>query len=517
MFRHTSNRVAHVARERDSMRVIGESRHAQAPLPSSSRVPTGHADVDRRPPGFWRAIDHWLLHRMRRIRSRVRRVLRYPVVVLALVGGITAIIWIADERKDARREAREEGRQNSSEVADSGSSRDAAAKRETDTIDAPPVADKQASDPATSDADSEADPESDNKAQTRVERDGEGQNERTQDATTTPAVDLNSAEPEPGALSASEAVRPTSAERRAAERAAAARRAEVKELASGQLQQTERQPSDEEPAERDPAVRRPAEEQAEPRQEEREKAEQERADRERAEKEQAEEDLAVQRQAAEEQAERQQVRQDRADRQRAEKEQADRQQAEQRRADQRQAEQRRVEQLQGERDEKRLLGQSVAAFESALDRGDLVVAREKLATIRTLNVDEARIAAMQKALGSAIAKGEQSLTDEDMDTVLTSFNSLARAIESGDQSAMDKLTVTSNQNTLFSQLLSSFEAIDIDIVGVRVRNASKTVSATLRIRDMERTNGAIATPSESYRDRVITSRRNDGEWSLIEW
>ena len=95
----------------------------------------------------------------------------------------------------------------------------------------------------------------------------------------------------------------------------------------------------------------------------------------------------------------------------------------------------------------------------------------------------------RKKIDAALKDDRQPLSDEDLDKVLSSFNALARAIESGDRQAMDELTDMSRQNALFSQLMKSFEKLDIDIVGVRVRSASKTISATLRIKDMERQNG----------------------------
>ena len=101
--------------------------------------------------------------------------------------------------------------------------------------------------------------------------------------------------------------------------------------------------------------------------------------------------------------------------------------------------------------------------------------------------------------------------------MLRRFDSLKRAIEAKDIATMEALTVQSGQNSLFAQLVGGFEELNMEITGIRVRNADKSVTANLRIRDMRRDNGDRAMPSPAYRDRDITSRLRQGQWSRIEW
>ena len=101
--------------------------------------------------------------------------------------------------------------------------------------------------------------------------------------------------------------------------------------------------------------------------------------------------------------------------------------------------------------------------------------------------------------------------------MLESFDKLRRALESNDVATMESLTAASNQNALFTQLMSRFTRLDISINHIRVRNADKSISATLRIESMVRDNGDRATPSTAYRERVISSQRTEGDWSLIQW
>lgn len=421
---------------RDSLRVDTGGRRRHTRPPGSLRPTTGRAELEDRPLSSWPAFDHWLLQMARRMRFRLRRIMRYPIVVLGLIGCIALVIWYADGQKDARRAAPESGRATAGQDIRDAPARlaeqrsaalgtDPAAGsggESSDTLAGAEPTDDSAAASARADSAQAADrsgtgdtvrPGS-RPAGTARAGDGAdtGSSEAREQARAPapaaggdgfPAVDL--ADP---AAPRTSIVPMTPAERRAAERAAAARRAEAKQQAAAARRQAERR-----------------------------------------------------------------------------------------------------DQLE--------ISRSLTAFELALDRGDLDAARMELRAARSLNPGDERLPELQARLEAAVAEVERPLTDEDMNVVMASFNELARAIESGDKAAMDALTVPSDQNALFARLLDSFVAIDIDIVGVRVRNASKTISATLRIRNMQRSNGAIATPSDSYRDRVIVSRHRVGGWSLIEW
>ena len=74
-------------------------------------------------------------------------------------------------------------------------------------------------------------------------------------------------------------------------------------------------------------------------------------------------------------------------------------------------------------------------------------------------------------------------------------------------------------NSHMKQLMLSyaFDKLNMEITGIRVRNADKSISATLRIQSMVRENGDRAIPSTAYRDREIVSSRINGQWSAIRW
>ena len=127
------------------------------------------------------------------------------------------------------------------------------------------------------------------------------------------------------------------------------------------------------------------------------------------------------------------------------------------------------------------------------------------------------MAKVTNSLNKAIEVQNRPISDDDFDTVLRNFNQLARAIESKDSSAINKLAVNSDQSKLFVELMTRFEKFKIDVLDIRARNSSKSITATLRIENMVRTNGDLATPSQAYQDREIASRRVNGKWSKIEW
>jgi len=70
---------------------------------------------------------------------------------------------------------------------------------------------------------------------------------------------------------------------------------------------------------------------------------------------------------------------------------------------------------------------------------------------------------------------------------------------------------------LFERLIERFERLEVSITGIRARDVDKSIVGTLRINRMIRGNGNRTTPSSSYQDRQILSRRINGEWSDIIW
>lgn len=152
-----------------------------------------------------------------------------------------------------------------------------------------------------------------------------------------------------------------------------------------------------------------------------------------------------------------------------------------------------------------------------LDAGQLAAAEQSLNKAAALNSEDARLIELHTRWRSALIDSRSEVSDADFDQVIARFEGLRRALESNDVSTMDALTDTSNQNALFTQLMSRFASLDITIRTIRVRNANKSITATLRIEQMIRSNGDRATPSPAYRERTIVSQRVEGQWSLIRW
>ncbi len=165
----------------------------------------------------------------------------------------------------------------------------------------------------------------------------------------------------------------------------------------------------------------------------------------------------------------------------------------------------------------RQLNRELDRATTQLQQGLLTDAEQSLDNAQALDRNNARLAELQARLRSALIDARTPVSDDDFDFVIARFDALRRALESNDVETMHALTIVSDQNALFQQLMSRFASLDIKIRRIRVRNADKSISATLSIDTMMRSNGDRATPSSAYRERTITSRRIEGQWSLIQW
>ena len=160
---------------------------------------------------------------------------------------------------------------------------------------------------------------------------------------------------------------------------------------------------------------------------------------------------------------------------------------------------------------------ALARTETALADGRLDEARAALDEAREAGPGDERIAALAARLQSAREVRARPVSDDEFEAVVRRFDALKRAIEAKDVELVASLTEPGTQNGLFERLMDGFEALNMEITGIRVRNADKSVTANLRIRDMVRANGDRAVPSPAYRDRDITSRLVDGAWTKIVW
>ncbi len=171
--------------------------------------------------------------------------------------------------------------------------------------------------------------------------------------------------------------------------------------------------------------------------------------------------------------------------------------------------------------------QAIAAneqFTAALDNADSALAERRvddavafLNQARASGLTGSRLEILEARLERVIAEMTRPVTDAEFDRVVRRFDGLKRAIEAKDFAVIDAITQESEQNALFGQLMNNFDRLNMAITGIRVRNADKSVTANLRITDMIRQNGDRAVPSAAFRDREITSRLVDGQWSRIQW
>lgn len=167
--------------------------------------------------------------------------------------------------------------------------------------------------------------------------------------------------------------------------------------------------------------------------------------------------------------------------------------------------------------QERRLKQTIAAAQNSLSVGDLNAARRQLENAEAIDASDPRVQTLAFALQTAQDEHDRPVSDADFDSVARMFDALRRAIENKDSVALDRLAISSQQSTIFKSLMNSFERLDVSIANIRVRNADKSISGTLRIDSMVRENGDRATPSDKYATRSITSRRVNGGWSKIEW
>ena len=166
---------------------------------------------------------------------------------------------------------------------------------------------------------------------------------------------------------------------------------------------------------------------------------------------------------------------------------------------------------------KRRFEAALREADTALDDGRLPEAANALTRARVIGLSDSRLTELSSRLTRAQREQRIPVSDADFENILHRFNALRRAIEKKDSSTINAMTERSNQNALFEQLNARFDKLNMEITGIRVRNADKSISATLRIQSMVRENGDRAIPSTAYRDREIVSSRINGQWSAIRW
>ncbi|MFK8075654.1 MAG: serine/threonine-protein kinase [Granulosicoccus sp.] len=167
--------------------------------------------------------------------------------------------------------------------------------------------------------------------------------------------------------------------------------------------------------------------------------------------------------------------------------------------------------------QRRLMTQHLDAASQSIVQGNFDAAEIWLDKAATIDGSDSRLVQLRARWGVAVTLSRVPVSDREFDLVIARFDALRRAIQESDKESMDQLTVTSIQNALFEQLMSKFADLKLSIAEIELNNADKSISAVLRIERMVRANGDLATPSDAYRERRLSSRRIGREWSLIQW
>ena len=120
-----------------------------------------------------------------------------------------------------------------------------------------------------------------------------------------------------------------------------------------------------------------------------------------------------------------------------------------------------------------------------------------------------------EAVPSAASIG---ITDADLQLVYERFANLVRAIENRDIAAVVSLTEDSGARV--QQLLQVFEnseSLDARITNVAARSADSSITGTLRIDTIFRSDGSRVEPPPALQAVALTSTRDGGVWSAFDW
>ena len=140
------------------------------------------------------------------------------------------------------------------------------------------------------------------------------------------------------------------------------------------------------------------------------------------------------------------------------------------------------------------------------------------AAIRQQSTEVARVDLDTPTIQRSSERSVQPITDNDLQQVYRRFNNLETAIEERDINQVISLTKLSGARVQhFLQIFENSQSLNAQIVNVSTRNNSETISGTLRILNITRTDGSVVQPPSSLSAITLTSSRTDGQWSVIEW
>jgi len=111
-----------------------------------------------------------------------------------------------------------------------------------------------------------------------------------------------------------------------------------------------------------------------------------------------------------------------------------------------------------------------------------------------------------------------SISSEDRNNALGRFNEISAALRESDPELLTTTLPVGEKRDILNQLTSQYAEIDARVIALNSDDEAQSVSATLRLMRLIKSNGDIVTPAESYRDFSLTQiRSTDGEWSEFLW
>ncbi len=170
-----------------------------------------------------------------------------------------------------------------------------------------------------------------------------------------------------------------------------------------------------------------------------------------------------------------------------------------------------------------------AARRAARQRAERIAADQKRRQIETAattaaiarqstQVARAEIENLETRSSSSLSVNPLPITDGDLQQVYRRFNSLETAIESRDITEVISLTKQSGARVQqFLQIFENSQSVNAQIVNVSTSNNSATISGTLKILNITRTDGSVVQPPSSLSSIALSSSRKGGQWSVIEW
>ncbi|MEE9318943.1 MAG: hypothetical protein V3U76_00710 [Granulosicoccus sp.] len=117
-----------------------------------------------------------------------------------------------------------------------------------------------------------------------------------------------------------------------------------------------------------------------------------------------------------------------------------------------------------------------------------------------------------------VVETPRTISDEDLQRVYGDFTTLEQAVENGQITDVIAITQRSGSRVQqFMQLFANSDAIDARIANVATRNASDSITGTLRLSRATRADGTEVAIPAGLSTIKLTSTREGSGWSLIDW